>query len=78
MTLLAAVPRPATAPIRLKGEPASPLAVPTGCAFHPRCEERVDGCDCHKPALQTVNLAGHRQVACVHAHAGGDVLAAVS
>jgi peptide/nickel transport system ATP-binding protein len=76
--LLAAVPRPATAPIRLKGEPASPLAVPTGCSFHPRCEERVDGCDCDKPALQTVNLVNRRQVACVHAQAGADVLAAVS
>ena len=35
--LLAAVPRPGTEPVRLPGEPASPLSIPSGCAFHPRC-----------------------------------------
>jgi peptide/nickel transport system ATP-binding protein len=65
--LLSAVPRPSHPPVRLPGEPASPLAVPPGCAFHPRCDERVAGCDCDKPALQTVDFTRRRQVACVHA-----------
>jgi peptide/nickel transport system ATP-binding protein len=69
--LLSAVPRPGHPPVRLPGEPASPLAVPSGCAFHPRCDERVDGCDCQKPTLQTVDFTRRRQVACVHA--GSDV-----
>jgi peptide/nickel transport system ATP-binding protein len=62
--LLAAVPRPGVRPVRLPGEPASPLAVPSGCAFHPRCDERVQGCDCDKPALESVGLHIGRQAAC--------------
>jgi peptide/nickel transport system ATP-binding protein len=65
--LLAAVPRPGTLPVRLPGEPASPLAVPSGCAFHPRCSERVDGCDRDKPSLLSVDGTNRRFVACVHA-----------
>jgi oligopeptide/dipeptide ABC transporter ATP-binding protein len=41
--LLAAVPLPdperAFSPPQLKGEPPSPLQVPSGCPFHPRCPE---------------------------------------
>jgi len=41
--LLAAVPLPdpdrAFNPPALKGEPPSPLAIPSGCPFHPRCPE---------------------------------------
>jgi peptide/nickel transport system ATP-binding protein len=72
--LLSAVPRPSHPPVRLPGEPASPLAVPSGCAFHPRCDERVEGCDGTKPTLHTVDFTRRRQVACVHAdpHPGQD------
>ncbi|MCV7424746.1 dipeptide ABC transporter ATP-binding protein [Mycobacterium yunnanensis] len=49
--LLASVPSPGKAPVRLPGEPASPLSVPSGCAFHPRCIERVARCDSVVPKL---------------------------
>ena len=62
--LLAAVPAANTAPIRLSGEPASPLAIPTGCAFHPRCPERLEGCDVDKPDLVSISPSD-RKVACV-------------
>jgi peptide/nickel transport system ATP-binding protein len=65
--LLAAVPRPNTRPVRLQGEPASPLAVPSGCAFHPRCDDRIEGCDRDKPTMQPVSLGKkNHQAACVH------------
>ncbi|MCW2667518.1 MAG: peptide transporter ATP-binding protein [Frankiales bacterium] len=47
--LLAAVPDFGVAPPALKGEPASPLSPPTGCAFHPRCPLAVP--DCAQPSL---------------------------
>ena len=42
--LLAAVPDVGVIPPVLKGEPASPLSPPTGCAFHPRCPLAVEAC----------------------------------
>ncbi|WP_433295440.1 dipeptide ABC transporter ATP-binding protein [Pseudonocardia sp. CA-142604] len=47
--LLAAVPGFGVAPVRLEGEPASPLSPPTGCAFHPRCP--LATADCADPGL---------------------------
>jgi peptide/nickel transport system ATP-binding protein len=63
--LLSAVPRPGVAPVRLRGEPASPLAPPSGCAFHPRCDVRVEGCDQHMPSLLSIRGTA-RLVRCVH------------
>jgi peptide/nickel transport system ATP-binding protein len=62
--LLAAVPRPGTRPARLPGEPASPLAVPSGCSFHPRCSERVDGCEHEAPLLLSLDGSSQRMSAC--------------
>jgi len=44
--------------IVLKGEIPSPARVPTGCAFHPRCYARIEGCDRIVPELIPVG-AGH-------------------
>ena len=62
--LLAAVPRPGTSPVRLPGEPASPLAVPSGCSFHPRCTDRVDACTEHAPLLLSLDGTRSRMAAC--------------
>ena len=51
-----------------KGEVASPLAVPSGCRFHPRCLFAFNRCRVERPALRDVG-AGH-QAAC-HLHDAG-------
>ena len=47
--------------ILLRGEMPSPLAPPSGCAFHTRCPLAQDRCRVEQPLLRS--LAG-RQVAC--------------
>lgn len=66
--LIAAVPEPdpsnrlAPRPA-LPGEPPSPIEVPGGCAFHPRCEQAIAGiCSVHDVMLEEQE-SGHR-VAC--------------
>ena len=44
--------------IVLKGEPASPLNTPSGCAFHPRCPMAMDICRTTAPALTPVEEGG--------------------
>ncbi len=39
----------------------NPLAPPTGCHFHPRCAQMIDGCDRDKPDLRN---DGERLTAC--------------
>jgi peptide/nickel transport system ATP-binding protein len=63
--LLAAVPSPGKDPVRLPGEPASPLAVPSGCAFHPRCTERVDQCDSVVPNLLSTDHVTRHLASCL-------------
>ncbi len=46
----------------LKGEPPSPLAPPTGCAFHPRCPRAEARCRTERP-LPRMIAPGH-DVAC--------------
>jgi peptide/nickel transport system ATP-binding protein len=74
--LLAALPAPGTAPVRLPGEPASPLAVPTGCSFHPRCTERLDKCSSEEPMLYTIDGAARRVVSCFLNQAAPERIAA--
>jgi peptide/nickel transport system ATP-binding protein len=63
--LLAAVPTPGTEPVRLPGEPASPMSIPTGCAFHPRCAMRVDGCDSEVPTLVSTDGTSLHLASCL-------------
>lgn len=56
-------------PRGLAGDPPDPSDLPTGCAFHPRCPARVDGCDELDPVLVPVPRSGAdptaHQAACV-------------
>ncbi|MFQ5532474.1 MAG: ABC transporter ATP-binding protein [Candidatus Methylomirabilales bacterium] len=44
--------------ITLEGDPPSPIQVPSGCRFHPRCPKRFDRCDIEEPVLREVS-SGH-------------------
>jgi oligopeptide/dipeptide ABC transporter ATP-binding protein len=49
----------------IRGSAPNPAALPSGCAFHRRCEHAVAGlCDVQAPALETAN-DGTRQVRCL-------------
>ena len=50
-------------PSGLAGDPPDPGALPTGCAFHPRCPSRVDICSTVDPQLWPAGDG--RQAACV-------------
>ena len=50
--------------IEVRGEPPSPLAPPSGCAFHPRCPHATARCTEQAPRLRPID--GH-WVACHHA-----------
>ncbi|MFJ7773317.1 ABC transporter ATP-binding protein [Streptomyces sp. NPDC097107] len=53
------------APRGLPGDPPDPAAVPSGCAFHPRCPVALEACATQDQALRA---AGEdRRAACVHA-----------
>jgi oligopeptide transport system ATP-binding protein len=62
--LLAAVPRigerldPRHEP--LEGDPPSPLNLPIGCRFHPRCPLAADACRATEPALRALYQDAHR------------------
>ncbi|HWR59843.1 MAG TPA: oligopeptide/dipeptide ABC transporter ATP-binding protein [Thermodesulfovibrionales bacterium] len=52
--------------IMLKGDVPSPLDVPSGCPFHPRCPRRFEPCDKIVPRLEEPAAKGHagRLVSC--------------
>jgi oligopeptide/dipeptide ABC transporter ATP-binding protein len=63
--LLDALPHPEEAQdkplVAIKGAPPSPGAIPSGCAFHPRCGYAQETCVHHVPPL---TAAGDRLLAC--------------
>jgi len=65
--LMAAIPIPRVDARRrggnlLKGDVPSPIELPSGCFFHPRCPEAMDVCRKEAPRLK--QKAGGREVAC--------------
>jgi len=64
--LLSAVPRPEVREkvqrIILKGDVPSPVHLPEGCPFHPRCHKRFEPCDKIVPGLEEVRRG--RWVSC--------------
>jgi peptide/nickel transport system ATP-binding protein len=54
----------------LAGEPASPLAPPSGCAFHPRCPISIDTCGGAELDVRLEGVPGNpHQVACIERRA---------
>jgi peptide/nickel transport system ATP-binding protein len=47
----------------ITGQVCSPFAPPPGCAYAPRCPDRLAACDEKMPALE--NIEGSRQVRCI-------------
>jgi peptide/nickel transport system ATP-binding protein len=66
--LVSAVPELDVPPASIPGEPASPLALPPGCAFHPRCAVREQVCQDpdFEPRLVRMRGPRDRAVACIH------------
>jgi peptide/nickel transport system ATP-binding protein len=52
-------------PSGLAGDPPDPAALPSGCAFHPRCAVAIDRCA--TTDVRLIELGGRRSAACVHA-----------
>lgn len=46
----------------IQGEPPSPIHIPSGCSFHPRCPIAIDRCKIDEPELRPID--GRRMVAC--------------
>jgi len=58
------------ADLGMAGEPASPLAPPTGCAFHPRCPVAIDACaDPNLDVRLEGRPGGEHRVACIERRA---------
>ncbi|PCN50453.1 oligopeptide ABC transporter ATP-binding protein [Candidatus Geothermarchaeota archaeon ex4572_27] len=56
-------PRRKTEAVEIKGEIPSPINIPSGCRFHPRCPYMVEG-RCNKEEPQYRDMGGGRLVAC--------------
>ncbi len=71
--LLSAVPVPDPGAkhgrIEIKGDLPSPINVPSGCSFHPRCPYRRDICKEVRPTLREIT-PGHF----VHCHFAGEII----
>jgi len=42
------------------GEIPSPVNIPPGCSFHPRCPERMEECSVRDPVMVDIDQQGHR------------------
>jgi peptide/nickel transport system ATP-binding protein len=62
--LLATVPDVSRRGVHVRGEPASPLDPPAGCAFHTRCPMATDACRVVEQSLEPLAGMAHRLVAC--------------
>jgi peptide/nickel transport system ATP-binding protein len=63
--LIASIPDFDRQPPALKGEPASALHPPTGCAYHPRCPIAIEACSQPSLDVRLTAIAGTtRRVAC--------------
>jgi peptide/nickel transport system ATP-binding protein len=70
--LLSAIPDIGAPLAEVRGEPASPLRPPPGCAFHPRCPIALP--ECADPSLRPPLVRSHREpagglAACIHPEA---------
>jgi len=58
------------APVPMRGSPPNPSALPSGCAFAPRCDLATDACRETLPSPVPVSIGGDsssgREVACLH------------
>ena len=52
--------------IPLQGEVPSPLDMPKGCSFHPRCPDCKDICKTEVPVLQKYTVEGKDHFVCCH------------
>ena len=53
-----------TDPFEVEGEPPSPINVPSGCRFHPRCPVAIDRCRTEDPGLADRSAPGMPARAC--------------
>jgi peptide/nickel transport system ATP-binding protein len=71
MGLLAAVPRldrAGSGPlVPINGSPPSPVDLPAGCPFSPRCPIAIDECSASEPVLTTHRTDSTQQAACIRA-----------
>jgi oligopeptide/dipeptide ABC transporter ATP-binding protein len=65
--------------IILAGDPPSPILLPSGCTFHPRCPKAHEDCAVNIPPLEPrLQDAPSHRAACFYPVEDGEILASVS